>query len=383
MNAVSKTLRILIVRCDRLGDVLLSTPVFEVVKKNYPHARITVMVRPQIASVVRGLSSVDEVLEYDPDGRHARLRGFFRLLSEIRQRRFRIALVLQSQFKIGFAIFLAAIRYRVGPYSKIHSFLFYNRGVTQHRSQVEMHETDYNLQLLRRLGIRVGSRNIPPTAYLSEESRETARAWLCEKGWDAASPLIAVHPGMGGSALNWPESHYVELIRHLLTEGRSVLLTGGPTEGDILARTYDALGALREKLIVYGGKDSRELNFLAGLYSCCCVVVAPSTGPLHLAVALGKSVVSFYPPIRVQSAVRWGPYLQDEKKASVLVPDVYCGEDFKCRQTLCNHYPCMKSVTVTQALEEVSLQLGRAVEHRVSRSRVPENEMAASTVESE
>ena len=89
------------------------------------------------------------------------------------------------------------------------------------------------------------------------------------------------------------------------------------------------------------------------------MVVAPSTGPLHLAVAVGASVVTFYPPIRVQSAVRWGPYIPDESRASILVPEVYCGEDFRCRGSLCHYYPCMKSLTVAQALEQANIQLSR------------------------
>jgi heptosyltransferase-3 len=95
------------------------------------------------------------------------------------------------------------------------------------------------------------------------------------------------------------------------------------------------------------------------LYAETSLVVAPSTGPLHLAVAAGKPVVTFYPPIKVQSALRWGPYVADESRASVLVPEVYCGEDFTCRGSLCNYYPCMKSLTVAQALEQANFQLSR------------------------
>jgi ADP-heptose:LPS heptosyltransferase len=64
---------------------------------------------------------------------------------------------------------------------------------------------------------------------------------------------------------------------------------------------------------------------LAGLQSLASLVIAPSTGPLHLAVALGRRVVCFYPNIPVQSPKRWGPYFSsgyDETRASVLVPDV-------------------------------------------------------------
>ena len=345
-------LNILVVRPDRIGDVVLSTPVFEVLKKHYPQSKLTVMVREGVAPLVRGIPFVDQVMIFDPEGRHSGTRGFFNLASEVRAGNFRIAVVLQSQWKIAAALFKARIKYRVGPLSKPHSFVFYNRGLRQRRASVEMHETDYNLQLLRKLGIRVGTRSIPTRLYVSDAARELARQWLLEHAWNQQKPLVVVHPGMGGSALNWPENHYIDFIRAIIKEGNQVLVTGGPTEGSILLRIQQELGALKERVMFYGGPSAGSIDDLAGLLSWSDLVVAPSTGPLHIAVALGKPVVSFYPPIRVQSALRWGPYLPDDSKASVLVPEIYCGEDFKCRGNVCNYFPCMKSLTVPQALEE-------------------------------
>src|SRR5262249_5254473 len=155
---------------------------------------------------------VDEVILFEPEKRHAGFRGFLRLMRDVRAHDFRISVVLQSNLKIAAAMFFANIRYRVGPLSKLHSYFFYNRGVRQHRSHVEMHETDYNLQLVRRLGIRVSSRRIPVRVSLDAESRQAATDWLKQRGWKEDVPLVVVHPGMGGSALNWPESHYVEFI---------------------------------------------------------------------------------------------------------------------------------------------------------------------------
>jgi len=177
-----------------------------------------------------------------------------------------------------------------------------------------------------------------------------------------------VHPGMGGSALNWPEHHYVGFIRALLKEGRQVLLTAGPTEAPLVARIVQDLGELGEKLWVYANTGGDPVTFLGALYAQSALVVAPSTGPLHLAVALGRPVVTFYPPIRVQSALRWGPYLKDEKRASILVPDVYCGEDFTCRGSVCHYYPCMKSLSVNEALEQANIQLSQ---HLTQSSKEP------------
>jgi ADP-heptose:LPS heptosyltransferase len=170
-GAQSSPLKILVVRPDRLGDVILSTPVFEVIKRHFPRSRLSVMVREQAAPLVRGISSVDEVMIFDPVGRHAGFKGFRQLLRDIRSRGFRIAVVLQSNPKVAFAVLLARIRYRVGPLSKPHTFLCFNRGLRQRRSQVEMHEADYNMQLLRRLGIRVGTGNVLTAAHVADESK--------------------------------------------------------------------------------------------------------------------------------------------------------------------------------------------------------------------
>lgn len=359
-TSTESDLRILVMRPDRIGDVLLSTPVFTALKKHYPRCHLTVMVQSEVVPLIQGLPEIDHILVYDPQGKHLGFKGFLELVRQLSRHRFRIAILLQSKFKLALAVYLAKVKYRLGPLSKIHSFLFFNRGTRQYRSLVEMHEADYNLQLLRRLGIRFITRQIPVSVHLGPEDQRKARDWLAQKSWDPSLPLITVHPAMRGSALNWPEGHYIDLIRALIRDERKVLVTVGPDEGDLLERIKSALGTLTEQVYFYGGKEGGTLEKLAGLFSLSTVIVAPSTGPLHLAVALRKPVVTFYSPIRVQSAIRWGPYIQDERDASIMIPEVYCGQDFKCLGNLCNYFPCMNSLTVNQALEEINRLLARA-----------------------
>ena len=372
--------RILVVRPDRLGDVILSTPVFRAIRMHFPGAQITAMVRAPVAPIIRGLDSVDRILLFDPDLRHRGLKGFIRLFHEIKAADFGVAVVLRAHWKIALAIFLARVRYRIGPHSKLHSYLLFNRGLRQRRSHVEMHEVDYNLQLLRMLGIRASTRSILPEVSLATPVLESARNWLNEqiaqlpqKPPDTA-PFILIHPGMGGSALNWPENHYQELIGLLVREGYVVMITAGPTETPLIDRFAEVLGALRPQVILYRSGMTAGVDFFGALCTYASVVVAPSTGPLHLAVALGKPVVTFYPPVRVQSAIRWGPYLLDENRASVMVPEVYCGQDFKCAGALCNYFPCMKGLTVAQAYKQVLKQIS---DHRVERDAKMQNSSGA------
>jgi ADP-heptose:LPS heptosyltransferase len=88
---------------------------------------------------------------------------------------------------------------------------------------------------------------------------------------------------------------------------------------------------------------------------------------MHLAVALGKKVVTIFPPIKVQSALRWGPYgvpfgtslgIAPGDQVSVLVPDVNCAENFRCALSACIYHPCMPRVSV----DSVDTQLNALLE---------------------
>ncbi|MCC7440757.1 MAG: glycosyltransferase family 9 protein [Bdellovibrionales bacterium] len=315
--------RILVARPDRIGDVVLSTPVLRALGRALPSASVTVALRALTAPLVRGLEGIDEVLEFDPSGRHAGWKGFFRLVEEIRTGRFDAALVLQSHRKLSLAIWVAGVPLRVGPLSKLHTYLCFNRGLRQRRSRVRMHEADYNLELLGQLGLRVGSREIGPRVACPDAARAAARAWLRtleglvagEGGW------VAVHPGMGGSALNWPEERYVELAGALARQGRRVVITGGAVEAQLVARVAERAERPGVKLARWVSGPGQTVVDLAALFGECALVVAPSTGPLHIAVAMGRPVVTFYPRIRVQSPERWGPYfVHGEAQAAVLTP---------------------------------------------------------------
>ncbi|MBU6375359.1 MAG: glycosyltransferase family 9 protein [Bdellovibrionales bacterium] len=357
---ISATARILIVRPDRLGDVVLSTPVFEVVRRHYPKAKIVVLAQARVAPILRGLSSVDEVLEFAPEGRHSGWFGFWRLVSELRRGEFALAVVLQAPALVAWALLLARIPIRIGPWSKWYSFLVYNRGVRQRRSQVDMHEADYNLQLLQPLRISVGSKTVDTRIAVSTGAQQEVDQWLSSRGISSDSRVwVAMHPGMGGSALNWPESQYLDLAQALLTGGYGVVVTGGPGEQGILDRFMEHLGKeYAGSIHVYGGQSASDVQRLAAVYRRVQLVIAPSTGPLHVAVAVGSPVLSFYPPIRVQSARRWGPYR--DTHAVVLTPEVYCGQEFRCAGQRCASFPCMKSISVDRALMEVSALVSKS-----------------------
>ena len=136
-----------------------------------------------------------------------------------------------------------------------------------------------------------------------------------------------------------------------LVKRYNLLVTGGPGEEALVERVFQGIARQQnyspESPVFAKYVGEKGLAEMIAILDHCDGVVAPSTGPMHLAVALGKVVVTVFSPIKVQSAVRWGPYgvpigtnlgIEPEDKASVLVPDVNCGEDFRCALSACIYH---------------------------------------------
>jgi ADP-heptose:LPS heptosyltransferase len=230
--------------------------------------------------------------------------------------------------------------------------------------------------LLRKVGIRTPSRRYEPVITVDSDSKERMREHVRGLGIADGEKFVVVHPGMGGSALNWPEGYYVDLVARLAGRGVPVIVTGGMPEAPLVKRVVEAareqaaVAALKKKTPAPAGGPATlplhqflgpnspgGLSDFTGLLSLATVVVAPSTGPLHIAAALGKKTVSFYAPVKVQSALRWGPYSAKEGRHSVLVPDALCGQDYKCAGRKCRFYFCMERLGVDEALDAVIAQL--------------------------
>jgi heptosyltransferase-2 len=284
---------ILIVRTDRLGDVLLTTPVSTALRRMFPDARISWLVRPYTAPLLEHNPDVDQIL-VDGDESPGRLAD------RIRNERFDAAIVAYPRWRIVWALWLARVPLRIGPANKVYCILL-NKRVRQRRSKGAKHEADCNLELLAPLG---ASFERYPTRYVAtDEERRTARRVLGAKGISGAKPVVILHPGSGGSSARWPLGHFMALGGKFQEAGCDLVVTEGPGEDHEGAMT----GNMRRSpvFIVAGSANIREL---AAMLSWADLVVTNSTGPLHLAVALGVPTVSIHSSIPKRHPARWGPY---------------------------------------------------------------------------
>lgn len=333
--------RILVARTDRIGDMILSLPVFTSLKSAFPRSRVCALTRSQTAELLEGRPDVDDIITFDSDTSRIPWGEFTRLLPEIRKREFDAAVILFSNFSVTALTALSGIPVRVGPATKIAQAFLTHR-VRQRRSRTMRHETDHNLDLLSVLGatpVRVAFIT-PPRPRIVNLAKVEGR------------PLIGVHPGSGGSARNWPEERYVELVRELSNAGCDVVVTGSTAEKDLVERVTHMSGG---QAVSYVG--SGRLMELASVLSQLDAFVASSTGPLHMASAVGTPVVGIYCPIFVCLPQRWGPI---GPRDTALVPNVpSCG---KCVMDKCPHYDCMDMISVQLVRDSVLSKTGSTVE---------------------
>ncbi len=287
--------RILVSRTDRLGDLILALPVVESLAQRFPEVSIDVM-----ASLY-----ASPVLDYQPHIRKVwrlqssqlRKSGAYRkdLLARIRREEYRAVLILYPQRLVAKLLYDAEIPLRLGTAGRFHS-VFFNEHVYHSRKKNLKHESEYNLDFLELFAD--GPTVTAPRLVTTEREQRYARRVLDEAG--IGDNYLILHPGSGGSSETWPVEKFIELAEHL--DDTQIVFTGSRDDAPIQELLP---GSLRKRsATMIGTTDMRTLSaIIAGAET----VVANSTGPLHLAAALGRRVVGLYSAKPGMAPIRWGP----------------------------------------------------------------------------
>ena len=298
-------------------------------KRSFPQARISVLVRNYTRELVERHSCVDEVLVYEHENS---ITSLWNTLKQIRVRKFDVAIIPYPRFRSTFLMYLAGIRLRVGTGYRWYSILF-NKKVYEHRKDAQRHEVEYNLNLLRSLGIEVdGTAQFEWT--ISSSAKKRVDSFLAEHSILGKEKFVILHPGSGGSARDWRAENFSELgdkINALL--GSKVFVSGGTGEDRLVKRVVEGM---KTQPVAAVGRFS--LEELGGLIQRATVFVSNSTGPMHIAAIVGTPVVAFFPPIPQCSPIRWGPYTEKKK--------VFIADNTTC--TLCHGVPCKSNICMDQ-----------------------------------
>jgi ADP-heptose:LPS heptosyltransferase len=333
--------KLLVARTDKLGDVVLSLPVFAYIEQKRPDWELHALVAPGSVPLLENDPHLEAVWTYK-DAELAELES--RLAAE----RFDAAILLYYHKPLAAALRRAKIPRRVGPLSKWSSWFLLNRGVWQNRSRIRHHERDYNVRLAQKLTGKGGA--FPdPLIHLTAGQIQIGRQFRREEAATAES-VVFVHPGSGGSALNWAPESYATVANQLAAGGDCrVFVTGGPRDSDTVQAVA---GFLQPAVEVIAGRF--PLRDFLGVLTAGDLLIGPSTGPLHMAAALGLAVVGLYPPIPTQSLARWGPL---GTCSHGLAPDVPCPAHRICFGERCRHWNCMVDVAEREVVAAATAAL--------------------------
>jgi heptosyltransferase-3 len=338
MTLLKDIKRIIISRPDAIGDVILTLPLCGIIKKHNPNIHVIFLGKTYTQDVIECCEYVDEFINADS-------------LLKLSDKE---AIVQLSQYDADAIIHVfphkgiaaiakrAKIKIRVGTTNRLHHWTTVNKLVALSRKNSPLHESQLNCKLLQGIGIdEVPDLNrmhqyLGFTRILQVNNLEIEQI-------DNKKINVILHPKSNASAREWSLQRYAELIHLLPQEKYRIFISGSEKEKALLEHW---ILSLPSHVIDVTGKLSLK-EFIAFINKAD-VLVAASTGPLHIASACGIKAIGIYPPIKPMHPGRWKPI---GKNAMVLCNNKNCNA-CKANPQQC---ACMNDITAMQVASAIEV----------------------------
>jgi heptosyltransferase-2 len=336
--------RVLVKQVNWLGDLVMSLPALRAVRRAFPHARLSVLIKAELAPFFDGAGWLDEVIPYRLGRSLGGLADRRHVVAEIRSRRFDLAIVFPRSFESAFWTALARVPRRVG-FSADGRGLMLTHKTPRPAALFRSHQVYDYLYLLRNtLGIEGDRTDIAPDVH--DPHRAAMRQWLGTNR-RSAGPLIALAVAAAyGPAKEWPVARYAALVDRLAERyGAECVLVGAPNERP---RCEMVASTSRHGALIAAGQTS--VGEAVALLAQCDGFAGNDSGAMHIAGALGIPTVGIFASTNPQRTGPLGP------RARALYHRIVCSP---CLERTCKfgHYDCLKQVT-TEEVESALLELG-------------------------
>jgi lipopolysaccharide heptosyltransferase I len=358
--------RILLIKPSAVGDVIHTLPVLVKLRARYPAARIDWLLAPHIAELVGHHPALSNVVPFERQ-RYARswrswsgAAGLLHLPVALRRNRYDLVVDLHGQFRSALLALATGAPVRIGfdrprgPAAADRRLVAgaYRHGWTGAREgswlaythripipRLDVHAIDRYLWLGPLLGLDDGP---PDMSVPIAAAAEATIAALLRRETPADRPLAVLVPGTQWQTKHWHVEGFAEAARYLQRTGRAVVLAGSAAERGRCA----AVRALCPGVVDFCGRTT--LAELAALVRRAEVCVTNDSGSMHLAVALGRPVVSVFGPT---DPVWIGPY---GRPRAVVRSDVSCAPCYLRKLADCPHgHQCMRQVTGAAVVERI------------------------------
>ena len=351
--------RILAIRLDNLGDVLVTTPALHAIKASLPHARLTLLASPVGAQVARLNPDIDDLIVYEApwmDPWHKLPQDSQReqkMIAAIQESHFDGAIIFtsfhQSSLPAAYFCYLADIPLRVaasidGPGSLL---------TTRHKHPERMmHEVQRGLDLVSSIGLETDDLDL--VLRVPENARRQVAALLSEHAIDLSRPLVVVHPGCSMPARTYPWEMYAQVVDLLVERlGATVALTGAMDEQALVDRVLVRLRRhTRRATLALAGALSFE-QFCA-LIEAADLTITNNTGPMHISAAVKTPVIALF--ALTNPPEQWSPWRVPHRQ---LYHDVACRI---CYSRFCPYgHECLRLVSPKMVIDSATELLVEAV----------------------
>ena len=348
-----------------LGDLLMTTPLLEVIRHAYPEASITYLAGTWSKVIPEHHPAVNAVIDCDTVGIPGRynLNDYMKIVGNLRRHHFDLAFVLDRSPLLALLPWLASIPRRVGPDSLGRGFSLTDRVPVSSSAEQLQHQAEIYLDLARAIGLPIGTprMHFEPTA---EERQTVSHPQLMRVALFTGG---GSNPGMELTAKRWPLEHFRELAQKLISKlGAQIILIGGPGDVALNQRLSADLDAPDSAVTDITGKTS--IGELAAELEQCDLFIGNDSSPMHLAAAVNIPVIAIFGPTSPQE---YGPYpLDDPKHVAIWRHPTGKPCFFLGKMQTCTHCTCMQAVTVDDVWIAVQRLLGPAVQSRHEESRL-------------
>lgn len=348
----SKSCKTLLVRgVNWIGDAVMTMPALRALRKGLPDTKISLLVKPWVASLFKNNPDIDEIILYE--GRYNSLFGKLRLSSLLKSKGFCSSILFQNAFDAALIAFLAGIPERIG-YSRYGRGFLLTDAIPFNNDDRKIHHVYYYLNILKKAGM--DTEYSIPYIYLSLEERVNARNILK----NLKRPVIGINPGATyGSTKRWHPERFAEVSKRIISElNGSVVIFGGKSEVGIAEEIHNLInlepGTWNLELKNLAGKTT--LRELSALISECDVLLTNDSGPMHIGYAVRTPVIAIFGS--TEPALT-GPLGRGNM---VIKKDIDCSPCFKKRCAK-QEIVCMNAITSDEVFEVIkhSIPKNRAV----------------------
>jgi len=339
--------KILVIQTAFLGDLILTIPLLKILKENKPDYEIHILCLPVVSEILKNNPYISEVIEYDKRGLNNGIKELFKLIKDLKTKKYDILISPHRSFRSTIISFLSNIPLRISFNKSSFSFLYNNK--VEYKSN--LHEIQRNLSLLNPLGIE-NREIVKPEFFPDEDDVKIVAEYFEYYGISVNDKLLVISPFSKWFTKKFPFEKYVKLINYLSDTNIKIVLIGTKNEFDDCEKIRDTVS----KIDVFNSAGMLNLLQTSLLLKYSGLLLTNDSAPLHIANAVGTRVFAIFGA--TVPAFGFYPYGKNDKIFEI--------NELKCRpcgihggeKCPIKSFDCMKKIDEFQISLEIKKSFG-------------------------